>query len=99
MMYDLSSLTISGNFETALNARPKNLATMSCSAGSAPENERFQYDTSDGLDTIVNQVSSLISKFGLSKTNMIFSGIWFVIAFLCFQPFKAVTWVEFLLVV
>ena len=98
-MYDLSSLTISGNFETALNARPKNLATMSCSAGSAPENERFQYDTSDGLDTIVNQVSSLISKFGLSKTNMIFSGIWFVIAFLCFQPFKAVTWVEFLLVV
>ena len=98
-MYDLSSLTISGNFETALNARPKNLDTISCSAGSAPENERFQYDTSDGLDTIVNQVSSLISKFGLSKTNMIFSGIWFVIAFLCYQPFKAVTWVEFLLVV
>ena len=98
-MYDLSSLTISGNFETALNARPKNLATISCSAGSAPENERFQYDTSDGLDTIVNQVSSLVSKFGLSKTNMIFSGIWFVIAFLCYQPFKAVTWVEFLLVV
>ena len=98
-MYDLSSLTISGNFETALNARPKNLATISCSAGSAPENERFQYDTSDGLDTIVNQVSSLFSKFGLSKTNLIFSGIWFVIAFLCYQPFKAVTWVEFLLVV
>lgn len=98
-MYDLSSLTISGNFETALNARPKNLETIACSAGSAPENERFQYDTSDGLDTIVNQVSSLISKFGLSKTNMIFSGIWFVIAFLCYQPFKAVTWVEFLLVV
>ncbi len=65
-MYDLRSLgTIGGNFETALNNRPKNLATIACSDGSAPENERFQYDTSDGLDTIVNQVSDINFYLGI----------------------------------
>jgi len=68
LMYDLSSLTISGNFETALNARPKNLATIACSAGSAPENERFQYDTSDGLDTIVNQWNLVCDRLPLLST-------------------------------
>jgi len=69
LMYDLRSLgTIGGNFETALNNRPKNLATIACSDGSAPENERFQYDTSDGLDTIVNQWNLVCDRLPLLST-------------------------------
>ena len=63
LMYNLSSIgTIGGNFERALQNRPKTLGKISCSALSAPENERYYYDFSlpdhQGMDTIVNQVNS-----------------------------------------
>ena len=55
-MYDISKLgKISGDFATALANRPDNLQKIACSG---PEGARYAYDTTEGLDTIVNQVST-----------------------------------------
>ena len=60
LMYDFSkvpSLKSGSVFSSALASRWKNLTTMKCEANPlAPENARFMYDQSEGLDTIVNDV-------------------------------------------
>ena len=60
LMYDFSkvpSLKSGSVFSDALASRWKNLTTMKCEANPlAPENARFMYDQSEGLDTIVNDV-------------------------------------------
>ena len=59
-MYDISKLgKISGDFATALANRPDNLQRIDCSG---PEGARYAYDTTEGLDTIVNQVSTYFRK-------------------------------------
>ena len=62
-MFDFSSQGApDANFETALKARGSNLAKISCESGPAPENERFSYDMTEGLDTIVNNVRSIFQS-------------------------------------
>ena len=55
LMYDFSkvpSLKSGSVFSSALASRWKNLTTMKCEANPlAPENARFMYDQSEGLDT------------------------------------------------
>ncbi len=98
LMYDFSGQAQPDNdFETALkNRMALGLSKVGCDSSSAPENERYQYDMSEGLDTIVNNVRSHPKMFMSSLFKCIFfSGTWSVIACLCSPPFKAVTWVEF----
>lgn len=45
------------DFSIAIQERLNNLPTLTCEESlSASEHDRFQYDSSEGLDTIVNNV-------------------------------------------
>ena len=54
-MYDLSSMTISDNFDTALRHRDaqSNLNMIPCAG---PPNEKWQFDESEGITSIVTDV-------------------------------------------
>ncbi len=59
-MYDLNDYPgrISRNFERALEARKGyNLGIVSCEQPEIPEQESWQYDQSEGIKSIVNDVS------------------------------------------
>jgi len=72
LMYDFSkvpSLKSGSVFSSALASRWKNLTTMKCEANPlAPENARFMYDQSEGLDTIVNDWNLVCDRLPLLST-------------------------------
>lgn len=70
VMYDFSGLSAPSNdFEAALAARPAGLKTIHCEESTtAPENDRFTYDTSEGLDTIVNNWNLVCDRLPLLST-------------------------------
>jgi len=45
-------------FVQALNARPDHWDKISCDQESIPMNERYEYDTSEGITSIVNSVNT-----------------------------------------
>jgi hypothetical protein len=69
MMLDLSEVgNIDSDFTMALNNRPSNLSHLACESSLAPENQRFMYDSSEGLDTIVNQWNLVCDRLPLLST-------------------------------
>jgi len=70
LMYDFSGQAQPDNdFETALkNRMALGLAKVGCDSSSAPENERYQYDMSEGLDTIVNNWNLVCDRLPLLST-------------------------------
>jgi len=72
-MYNLSSLgTLGGNFDRALQNRPKVLDAIACSEGIPSEDLRYYYDFSaddhKGMDTIVNQWNLVCDRLPLLST-------------------------------
>ena len=59
-VYDIAHVAAGTDFEQAFASRGGDLKQIKCEDTSAPENERFQYDHTEGLDTIVNNVSCCI---------------------------------------
>lgn len=70
VIYDFSGEAApKGTFEEALAAREsKTLKRIACEQTTAPESERFTYDTSDGLDTIVNNWNLVCDRLPLLST-------------------------------
>ena len=56
-VYDIAHIAAGTDFDQAMASRGGDLKQIKCEDTSAPENARFQYDHSEGLDTIVNNVS------------------------------------------
>ena len=62
-MYDLSSLTLNrgSNFDFELRNRP-NLPTISCSSLAGDIKDKYAFDTSEGITSIVTDVSEVVIK-------------------------------------
>ena len=57
-MYDISKIdSIDPNFEVAIGNRPSGLKEISCQQPGIPDSERWEYDTTEGINSIVNDVS------------------------------------------
>lgn len=70
LVYDFSSvahLSSDTTFEQAMGSRPE-LGTIKCEDAIALENERFQYDQTEGLDTIVNDWNLVCDRLPLLST-------------------------------
>lgn len=67
-MYDLNNVKVDSNFQQALAKRPRNLLTLPCELPSVPEMYQFQYSTSEGLDTIVNDWNLVCERLPLLST-------------------------------
>ena len=59
-VYELAHVAAGTKFEDALASRGGGLAQIKCEDLTDTENERFTYDDTEGLDTIVNNVSCCI---------------------------------------
>jgi len=69
LVYDFSGQGVPNpNFELALQQRPLSLKTIACEKSSAPEDQRFTYDTSEGVDTIVNNWNLVCDRLPLLST-------------------------------
>ena len=62
-MYDLSGMNnkIRGSFSSAINQRPSGLALIPCRGPNIPEAETWEFDTKEGIFSIVNDVSAVRS--------------------------------------
>ena len=69
-VYDIAHIAAGTDFDQAMASRGGDLKQIKCEDTSAPENARFQYDHSEGLDTIVNNVSCCIcAHYIITKTS------------------------------
>ena len=71
-VYDLAHVSAGTTFKDAMASRGDKLGTIKCEDTSAPENERFTYDDSEKLNTIVNNVSCLISRTYVTTKTFFF---------------------------
>eukprot|EP00096_Caligus_rogercresseyi_P010966 TRINITY_DN4168_c0_g1_i1.p1 TRINITY_DN4168_c0_g1~~TRINITY_DN4168_c0_g1_i1.p1 ORF type:complete len:606 (-),score=82.03 TRINITY_DN4168_c0_g1_i1:387-2204(-) len=69
-MYDLSGIdNIPNDFSSALAMRPKDLPRIHCEeAKNVPDTEFFQYDKTEGLQSIVNEWNLVCSRLPLLST-------------------------------
>ena len=80
-VYDIAHIAAGTDFDQAMASRGGDLKQIKCEDTSAPENARFQYDHSEGLDTIVNNVSCricvhyIITKMSFSKYIHVCGGL------------------------
>ena len=58
-MYDLSGMNnkIRGSFSSAINQRPTDLKLIPCTGPDIPEAETWEFDQTEGIFSIVNDVS------------------------------------------
>ena len=62
-MYDLSGMMnkIRGPFSSAITQRPSELNLTACTGTDIPEAETWEFDTTEGIFSIVNDVSAVKS--------------------------------------
>ena len=82
-VYDIAHIAAGTDFDQAMASRGGDLKQIKCEDTSAPENTRFQYDHSEGLDTIVNNVSCCFCVHYINNyENVLFHNTYiFVVAF------------------
>ena len=70
-MYDLSGMNnkIRGPFSSAINQRPSKLDLIPCAGKDVPEAEAWEFDTTEGIFSIVNDVSAEHSNDSIEKTR------------------------------
>jgi len=59
---------VPSDFDQALNARPDHWDKISCDQESIPMNERYEYDTSEGITSIVNSWQLVCERLPLLST-------------------------------
>ena len=68
-MYDLSGMMnkIRGPYSSAINQRPSGLKLIPCRGPNIPEAETWEFDTTEGIFSIVNDVSA-VKSIALKKS-------------------------------